>query len=1308
MKKSEKLLEALGTIDQRHLPDLKNGAFDFENGGEEAEMHLSSDYKRKKTPVGTVIGAAALTAAAVSLAIGLKSLGSQQNCPDITEVTESSVISEITDTDDMSEISGTTDLQEPFFEKDSPLSPLNLIGCYVDEAGNYRIDPTRWEKSEDFGLFRQYFFGAWENGEAAFGDRLPLFIIDDSEKSFFAENVNWHFDGFYKPNENTLAFIINGNTKNKIFWIGINDPDTMYTDSLSSFVLHGGYSEGNVPTALTKSETPSNEPENNYLSVFRLYEMSEKYGIDFEKLIYIEYDLGEDYEENPGLYIFHDDWYQFYPVYLVSESEELIELKTRLGSESDKNAGAEAECTFQRIEGIVGKWKRTVNLTLNSGAKDVIEDRVSKEIPIEDALMALELLNYYKDDEGYWVNDVDWTQFTDYELFRKYFFGKWGAENSPELGYSAPLIIDDSEKADDSGNTWYSGRFYRVNSHVLAFFRGGTAGGMIYWLDTDKPDILHYAYCGAWVSNTGLTAVYTNSSNAPMYGVLQKSDDPPNEPQNGFFSLYSLYEMCGKYGIRPSTLSYIKYSEAPELVHDLGPNYYPMYLVSESRDEIVLKTILWNYYHEDQSTAIEAVNTVRKINGEWVRSVKLTLPSGETVALPEVSESDITRALPEADALKAAEMLNCREENGGFWADSGEWSLLTDYGLFREYFFGRWSGGIIPELDSDLFTIDDSYKSTVATSADKWYSGRFYRVSGNVLAFIEGDTEGDTVYWLDTNVPDTMYISYARSSESGSQLIHFYNRERRDETLYVTAVRRGSSEPAPPLNRYLSIYALYEMSYKYGIEPETLACVEYSGAPDLVHDLTANFYPMYLLSESEDIIWLKTILWNRGYDKDSAIDADITVEKINGRWERRVGLTFPSGEGVTLDETAAETSANPVYNRLAWETKTAEGSKLPMLTVKPECEYSIQPEYFSESNETDPNPWRDQLITSLPVFRNKLYGIDQSVQGGCTEEKELMRMAETIAEILGLTINKEDTIIYITYENVVKESEYSEEKGKYPMGVRAYCDGTKYGTELVAISVYSDGTIHIRFDKAELIDNVADEGKRNEGYKLPEGIYEADNELTEQNIEQNVKTMNYLISEFGDLLQFESPQINRRISSGYPGLWFTLSVQDAGNSFTEKLLNYNFTYTNFYFNLYDNTELHSIALKDTLALKGEYTGDYPVISAEKAEKILLSGKYSRQYLEGEYNGKRLEYQGISIDETKPEKIDKSLIRNVSLVYRGMNYDDQEYFLPYYRFRVESEPYFDKDEGENMIKSGNYYVPAISEEYIAGIVTDIVF
>ena len=236
-------------------------------------------------------------------------------------------------------------------ENDS--SMIELIDFYIDADGKFRIDIDNWQKSNDFDLFRNYFFGTWDNAKAALGNQFPLYVIDDSEKSFQMNNRMWRFADFYKVSNNVLAFTVNSNAEMILFWLDITAPNTMYVELLGKDQLIGYSYENHKTDILMKTDALPNEPEENFLSIYKLYEMSRDYGIDIELLVDIEHESNDD-----GLKLYHDDWYQFYPVYLVSESNDKIVIQTTVGNiiETDMEP-IEVICTFEKTD---GEWVRTI------------------------------------------------------------------------------------------------------------------------------------------------------------------------------------------------------------------------------------------------------------------------------------------------------------------------------------------------------------------------------------------------------------------------------------------------------------------------------------------------------------------------------------------------------------------------------------------------------------------------------------------------------------------------------------------------------------------------------------------------------------------------------------------------------------------------------------------------------------------------------------------------------------------------------------------------------------------------------------
>ncbi len=238
---------------------------------------------------------------------------------------------------------------------------LSLLNCRTNEDGTYCIDQTTWNSSDDYELFREYFFGTWE-GSFRFPEypEQKRLIIDDTEKSFVMTETGIRMlNGFYETGVHALAFMIGSDSGSAIIWISLDEPDTIYmvwgdmTSPLWSRNESGAYSTAPVVYTLRKTDEPLNEPEGNFLSIFRLREMAQEYGIDFGSLVNIEY-------ESDGTTLYHDDWYQLYPMYLVSKSDNEIIIRTSVGNvyETEKEP-IEVLCTFEKAE---GEWNRSVEL----------------------------------------------------------------------------------------------------------------------------------------------------------------------------------------------------------------------------------------------------------------------------------------------------------------------------------------------------------------------------------------------------------------------------------------------------------------------------------------------------------------------------------------------------------------------------------------------------------------------------------------------------------------------------------------------------------------------------------------------------------------------------------------------------------------------------------------------------------------------------------------------------------------------------------------------------------------------------------
>lgn len=238
---------------------------------------------------------------------------------------------------------------------------LSLLNCRESDDGAYCIDRNAWKLSDDYEPFRKYFFGTWEGGF-----RFPEYpeqkrlIIDDTENSFVMTETGIRvLDGFYETEAHAFAFMVASDSGSAIIWISTEEPDTLYmawggmTSPLWSRDESGAYSDEPVVYTLRKTNEPLSEAEGGFLSIFRLREMAREYGIDTELLVNMEY-------ESDGTMLYHDDWYQFYPMYLVSEAGDKIVIRTSVGNAGDIDLKPiDIICTFEKAD---GEWSRSVEL----------------------------------------------------------------------------------------------------------------------------------------------------------------------------------------------------------------------------------------------------------------------------------------------------------------------------------------------------------------------------------------------------------------------------------------------------------------------------------------------------------------------------------------------------------------------------------------------------------------------------------------------------------------------------------------------------------------------------------------------------------------------------------------------------------------------------------------------------------------------------------------------------------------------------------------------------------------------------------
>ena len=287
---------------------------------------------------------------------------------------------------------------------------------------------------------------------------------------------------------------------------------------------------------------------------------------------------------------------------------------------------------------------------------------------------------------------------------------------------------------------------------------------------------------------------------------------------------------------------------------------------------------------------------------------------------------------------------------------------------------------------------------------------------------------------------------------------------------------------------------------------------------------------------------------------------------------------------------------------------------------------------YSADELINSNPWsEDNSPESLPVYKNSVYAEDMPDYNA----KQMKKILLEYAEKLGVKATKND----------IKETVYDSFYGYY----------IESGNIRIELNIWMRLNVEISGD--DVLPS---------GYTLD--FYSSYDEIS--------KTAEYLKAEYADFLGMEHPVAD--ISLGcydvYGRRSFSLSFYDGAGNAENQIKSYNFDDVRFWFDDSFGT-LHisrSCSADETL-------GVYPIITADEALELLLSGNYVTSVCTG-FDG-------------------KENVKKVELVYHTSTLS--ELFMPYYRFYVEIEDEGNiADEFPGMKTFGTYYVPAVEGRYIS--------
>lgn len=239
------------------------------------------------------------------------------------------------------------------------LKAVDLLNFHVDEYERVIADTEDWEVCPP-DVFREYMFGAWEGTDEIWGElENGLFVIDDTEK-----NSKYNLrcaSGYYRKGDVIIFIISSFQVESAFLWLDINEPDKMYMkisygSHLFTLTETGYDSLGNPYNRiydLTKTDIPVEAPVNGYMSKLRLYEIMQKYGIDYEMIFNIRR-IEFDENENPYHFVM-DGYFNTFPIYLISEEPEKLVFKSVVTYFWETYNDVEYV-----IEKVDGEWVRTV------------------------------------------------------------------------------------------------------------------------------------------------------------------------------------------------------------------------------------------------------------------------------------------------------------------------------------------------------------------------------------------------------------------------------------------------------------------------------------------------------------------------------------------------------------------------------------------------------------------------------------------------------------------------------------------------------------------------------------------------------------------------------------------------------------------------------------------------------------------------------------------------------------------------------------------------------------------------------------
>jgi hypothetical protein len=227
------------------------------------------------------------------------------------------------------------------------------------------------------------------------------------------------------------------------------------------------------------------------------------------------------------------------------------------------------------------------------------------------------------------------------EEYRKYFFGAW---EYTWKGETQCTIIDDSEQ--NNVSMWLRSRdlcvsqcFWKVGDDVIVFESSEwfIAEQCYYFININEPNIMYQVRTFDRRSDSGEyeKVIFFFGDDGPAYSdantpieFMTRTDKPINQPENGFLSELRKYEISLEYDIDLRMLAPVSINTTGTPYENLEfPEFAPIYLVSQSPDKLVLKSVFASGYEGGMVIAppeyFDVVYVNERIDGVWVQTVDM-------------------------------------------------------------------------------------------------------------------------------------------------------------------------------------------------------------------------------------------------------------------------------------------------------------------------------------------------------------------------------------------------------------------------------------------------------------------------------------------------------------------------------------------------------------------------------------------------------------------------------------------------------------------------------------------------------------